>query len=88
MVELTGCGDYNSLAVVNKSFNVQTCFIRLLTKSEPGAVATGEGLNGKTDPSNAKSLKNLSIRPVATAPGTDFVLACSPYPKALTPVQH
>jgi hypothetical protein len=50
-------------------------FIRLVTKSEPGAVATGQGLNGKTDASNAKSLRNLSSRPVATAPGSDFVLA-------------
>jgi hypothetical protein len=53
-------------------------FIRLVTKSEPGAVATGQGFNSKMDASNTKSLKNLSIRPVATAPGSDFVLACSP----------
>jgi hypothetical protein len=65
-------------------------FMRLVTKSEPGAVATGQGLNGKMDAGNTKASKNLSIRLVATttprglpargprsAPGSDFVLACS-----------
>jgi hypothetical protein len=34
-------------------------FIRLVTKSEPGAVATGQGVNGKTDASNAKVFEEL-----------------------------
>ncbi len=35
-------------------------FIRLVTKSEPGAVATGQGLN-KMDASIRKSLKELEF---------------------------
>jgi len=34
-------------------------FIRLLTKSEPGAVATGRGLKNKMDAGIRKSLKEL-----------------------------
>jgi hypothetical protein len=34
-------------------------FIRLVTKSEPGAVATGQGINSKMDASIRKSLKEL-----------------------------
>jgi hypothetical protein len=55
-------------------------FTRLTPKSEPGAVATGQGLNRKMHAIIERLLKNLSIRPVATAPGSDFVLALLPYP--------
>ena len=34
-------------------------FIRLVTKSEPGAVATGQGLNSKMDASIRNSLREL-----------------------------
>jgi hypothetical protein len=48
------------------------------TKSEPGAVATGEGIQLSKDlhAMNSKhSEEKLSIWPVATAPGSDFVFA-------------
>ena len=34
-------------------------FIRLVTKSKPGAVATGQGLNSKMNGTIRKSLKEL-----------------------------
>jgi hypothetical protein len=34
-------------------------FTQLVTKSEPGAIATGQGFNGKMDASYTKSLLEL-----------------------------
>jgi len=34
-------------------------FIRLVTKSEPGAVATGRGLNGKMDAEQYKGFEEV-----------------------------
>jgi hypothetical protein len=57
------------------------------TKSEPGAVATGQGVNLKHCAVNSERLvKKLSIWPVATAPGSNFVFANSI--DISHPVQH
>jgi hypothetical protein len=48
-------------------------------KSEPGAVATGQGVNvkGHYAGNSERLIKKLSIWPVATAPGSDFAFANS-----------
>lgn len=43
------------------------------TKSGPGAVATGQTPNSEVSLDLKKPPKALSIRPLATAPGSDFV---------------
>jgi hypothetical protein len=49
---------------------------RFATKSEPGAVATSQKLNADKRRGSCRQIsqKTLSFRPVATAPGSDFVV--------------
>jgi hypothetical protein len=50
---------------------------RLETKSEPPAVATGQGLNSGTESigSSRRRQPRSSVWPVATVPGSDFTFA-------------